>query len=124
MTVSLRQPLTLYTSAARTATPTAAEFDAQSAIGLHLVIDVTASSGTPSVVPTIAFQDTLSGKWITLLTGSAITGTGTTTLKILPGVTVSANVAVSDAIHGHMRLVMTHGEGSSITYSAGAHFIT
>lgn len=123
MTVSTNQ-LTLYASAARTATPTAAEFNAQGAHGLHLVIDVTAVPGSaPSVVPTIDFHDDLSGKWITLLTGAAITGVGTTTLKIYPGVTVSANVAVSDVAHGHMRVVMTHGNANSVSYSASAHLV-
>ena len=122
MAVHTRQ-VTLYASAARTATPTAAEFDADGRHGLHLVIDVTAVTATPSVVPPVDFHDALSGKWVNLLTGAAITATGTTRLTIHPGVTAAANVSAADAIHGRMRLVMTHADTDSATYSAAAHLI-
>lgn len=113
----------LYASVARTATPTAAEFNADGHHGLHLVIDVTAASATPSVVPTIDFYDDLSGKWANLLTGAAITATGTTVLKIYPGIAAVANASASDCIHGRMRLVCTHADADSVTYSAAVHLI-
>lgn len=113
----------LFSSAARTATPTAKEFGAYQKRGLHVVIDVTALAATPSVVPTISFKDDLSGKWCPLLVGSAITATGTTVLKIYPGITAVPGAAASDNIHDHMRLSMTHGDADSITYSASAHLM-
>lgn len=115
--------VSLYTSAARTATPTAAEFYSNGRSGLHMVIDVTAVAATPSVVPTIDFHDTLSNKWCNLLTGIAITATGTTVLKIYPGIASIANAASSDVIHGRMRLVLTHGDADSITYTAAVHLL-
>ncbi len=114
---------TLYASVARTATPTAAEFNASGYHGLHLVIDVTAVTATPSVVPTVDFYDELSGKWCNLLTGSAITATGTTVLKIYPGITAAANAAASDVVHGRLRLAMAHGDSDSATYTAAVHLI-
>lgn len=119
MTVT-RPEYTLYASAARTATPAAAAFASQGARGLHLVIDVTAVTSTPSVVFTIDAKDTLSGKWYNLLTSAAVTGTGTTVLKIYPGITVAANVSVSDTLPNQLRLVATHGNANSISYSATA----
>lgn len=113
----------LYASAARTATPTAAEFDASGYHGLHLVIDVTAVTATPSVVPTVDFYDDLSGKWVNLLTGIAITATGTTRLTVYPGVAAVVNVSASDCVHGRLRLVLTHGDADSVTYTAAAHLI-
>jgi hypothetical protein len=113
----------LYASAARTATPTAAEFSADGYHGLHLVIDVTAVTATPSVVPTVDFYDDLSGKWCNLLSGTALTATGTTVLKIYPGLAPVAAGAASDCVHGRMRLVCTHGDSDSVTYTAAAHLI-
>lgn len=115
--------VTLYTSAARTSTPTAAEFHTQGAHGLHLVIDVSAVSSTPSVTPTIDGYDALSDSWYNLLTGSAITATGTTVLKIYPGITAVANASASDVTPNVCRLVATHADGDSITYSAAAHLM-
>lgn len=120
MTLMRQQPLTVYASAARTATPTANELAAGSARGLHLVIDVTAVTSTPSVVPTIDGFDGLSGKWYNLLTGSAITATGTTRLTIYPGAATIANAAASDMLPPRFRVVMTHGNANSITYTVAA----
>lgn len=125
MTVNARDSqTTLYASAARTATPTAADLYPNGARGLHLVIDVSAVPGAaPSVVPTIDFLDTVSGKWCNLLTGVAITAVGTTVLKIYPGIAGVANVAASDVVHGHVRVVMTHGNANSVTYTVAAHLV-
>jgi hypothetical protein len=113
----------LYTSTARTATPTAATFTTDGHTGLRIVIDATASAATPSVVPTIDFYDALSGTWSTLLTGAAITGTGTTVLQIGPGVTAANNVSVAGLLPLNLRLVMTHADSDSITYTAAVHLI-
>jgi len=122
MTV-LTPQINLYLSAVRTATPTVATFNSDGYHGLRIIIDITASSGTPSVTPTIDSYDSLSGKWYTILTGAAITGTGTTILKIYPGIAVVANFSASDVLDGLTRLVMTHATADSITYTAAAHLI-
>ena len=114
-------PLTVYASAARTATPTAAEQEFGGlAKGIHVVIDVTAVTSTPSVVPTIDGFDALSTKWYNLLTGAAITATGTTVLKIYPGIGTSPGAAASDVVPPRFRIVMTHGNANSITYTVAA----
>ena len=84
---------------------------------------VTALAATPSVVPTIDAKDDLSGKWYNLLTGVAITATGTTVLKVGRGLAAVANAAAADGLPGTLRLVMTHGDADSITYSAAAHLL-
>jgi len=115
---------TLYDSVARTATPTAAAFSSQGRRGLHLIIDVTLVPGSaPSVVPTIDGKDDLSGKWYNLLTGVAITATGTTVLKIYPGIGQISNAAASDVIPANLRLVMTHGNANSATYTVAVHLV-
>lgn len=118
-----RAQVELYASAARTTTPTAVTFDAGTAASLHLVIDVTAATATPSVVPTIDAYDALSGKWYNMLTGLAITATGTTVLKVGRGIAAVANAAAADALPGHLRLTMTHADSDSITYTAAAHLL-
>ncbi len=87
--------------------------------GGHFVIDVTAGS-TLSLTPTIDAFDTVSGKWYNILTGTAITATGTTVLRIYPGVTAQANAAASDVLPPIWRLVMTHGNANPATYTVTA----
>ncbi len=91
--------------------------------GCHVIIDVTASSDTPSVVPKIQGKDSVSGKFYDLLEGVAITGTGTTVLKVYPGITAVANVAVSDILPSKFRIEMTHADGDSITYSVAVSLV-
>jgi hypothetical protein len=118
----LRSQLSIFASAARTSTPTAVEVNASGAHGIHLVIDVTAAA-SPSVVPTIDGYDELSGKYYNLLTGSAIVATGTTVLKIFPGIATLANGAASDIIPNRIRISMTHGNANSVTYTVAAHLM-
>lgn len=112
---------TLYASAARTATPTAAVVNTARVKGLRLVIDVTASSATPSVVATIDGVDAASGKYFNLLTSAAITGAGTTVLSIAPGITVASNVSAAAILPDAVRITLTHGDADSITYVAAVH---
>jgi hypothetical protein len=118
-----KRAIRVYESEARTASPTANGIDSAYARGVHVVIDVTAVAATPSVTPSIEGYDTLSGKWYTLLTGSAITATGTTVLKVYPGITAVANAAASDVIPNRIRVSMTHADADSITYTVAAHLM-
>ncbi len=112
---------TLYASAARTASPTAVtQTNSAGERGAHIIIVVSAVAATPSVVPTIEAYDSLSDSWYTLLTGSAITATGTTILKIYPGIAVNANATASDILPPVWRVSMTHADSDSITYSVAA----
>lgn len=106
----------LYASAARTATPTAVTKRVDRWKGCLVLIDVTAVTATPSVVPKIEGV-TSSGAVYAILTGAAITATGQTALKIYPGITAAANVAVSDVIPQTIKVTLTHGDADSITYS-------
>lgn len=113
----------LLVSGARTATTSSAAQTNRDHRGVKVTIHRTASAATPSVVPTIEGYDETSGQWVTLLTGAAITGTGTTTLTLYPGVTASANVAVSDVLPRTWRVTMTAADADSLTYSVGANLI-
>jgi hypothetical protein len=113
--------VTFYTSAARTATPAQGTVSCGYSSGIVVVIDVTAVGVTPSVTPSIECQDVLSGKWYTLLTGAAITAVGTVVLRAFPGAAVLANLTANDALTERVRLTMTHGNATTITYSASGH---
>lgn len=113
----------VYASTARTATPTAVSIDDIYVKGVQIIIDVTAASATPSVVPTIDGYDPLSDSWYNLLTGAAITGTGTTVLRIHPDLTAAANLIAKDFLPRTYRIVMTHADADSITYSVNINSV-
>lgn len=106
-------------SAARTASVNSTDFVTSGATGLVVVIDVTAITATPSIVPTIQMKDVLSGKYVDVLTGAAITAVGTTVLYVDPRVAAVANVAANRPLGRLMRVVMTAADADSATYSVG-----
>lgn len=112
-------PLTLFASAARTATPAPSVVDNFPGIGARIIIDVTAITSTPSVVFAVEGYDPASQKWLALLTSAAIVGVGTTILRIFPGATVAANLSANDFMPAMWRVTATHANGNSITYSVG-----
>jgi hypothetical protein len=118
--------VSVYASAARTATPTAATVPVGHYSALHLVIDVTAAAATPSVVCTVDGYDPVSGKYYNLLTSAALTESGapyTRVLKIGRGLPVTANLSANDVLPSTLRVTMTHADGDSITYSVAATLI-
>lgn len=119
----------LLASAARTATPSAVVLDDTTLraaggrlSGFHVIIDVTAVTATPSVVPVIEAKDEVSGKFYPLLTGSAITGVGTTVLQVGRDVATVANLSQQNILPTNMRVTFTHADADSITYSVGMNF--
>lgn len=119
--------VSVYASAARTATPTAVTVPTGRFKSLHLVIDVTAVTSTPSVVCTIDGLDPVSGKYYNLLTSAALTESGvpfTRVLKIGPGLPVTANLSANDVLPSTIRVTMTHADADSITYSVAATLVS
>ncbi len=110
-------------SEARTATNNSDDLTNSQHRGCHIIIDVTAVTDTPSVVPTIQGKDTVSGKYYTLLVGAAITTTGTTILRVYPDLAPSANLIADDIVPNKFRILMTHGDSDSITYSVGVSLV-
>lgn len=116
---------TILESAARTATPTIANLDLSNndLTDVHITIDVTAVTSTPSVQPALQGQDPLSGKWYDLIASiTAITGVGTTTIQFGESTAIVANNSNQGFIPETIRLVMTHADADSITYSIGVNF--
>lgn len=121
MPMQKRKVVAVYASAARTSTPTAVTIPTKGARGVIVEIDSTAAS-TPSTTPKV--EGVLpSGAVYPLITGSAIVATGQVALKVYPGITVAANVAVSDALPDQIKITLTHGNANSHTYAVTAVLI-
>jgi hypothetical protein len=99
--------------AARTAT-SSITFNTPCLGGLFM-INVTAASATPSVVFTIA--GVMDGVAYTILASAAITGTGTTVLRVHPELTAAANTIAKDVLPQAIKVTATHADADSITYS-------
>ncbi len=91
--------------------------------GIIVTIDVTDAADTPSVTFDIKYKDTLSGKYVSLLQSAAITGTGTTSLTVYPGVTAVNNVAASKPLPKIWRIEADHSDSDNIWYSVSANYI-
>jgi len=108
----------LYASAARTATPADHEEVRipQGTYGLTVVISTTAAGTSPSTVPKIQGKSA-SGVWYDILTGAAITGTGTVVMRVGAALAAVANLAALHPLPAVFRVKMTHGNATSHTYS-------
>jgi hypothetical protein len=104
--------VSVFASAARTATPTAAQFTNKGQ-SLEVVIDCTARVGASSVVFNLERQDPTSLKWFLILASAAIVAVGT-------NLTAAANTVAKDLASGNLRVRPVHANGDSITYSVGA----
>lgn len=112
---------TILASAARTATVNSADFTNYNAKGLHVIVNVSALSATPSITPIIQGKDPISGTYYDILEGLPITTTGINILKVYPGISAVVNASASDILPRTYRVSMTHADTDSITYSvAGA----
>jgi hypothetical protein len=100
-------------------TPNGAPHHNDMARGLHLVVDITAVSGTsPTLTVTIEGYDPISGKYYTILASTALNATGTTVLKVYPGLTASANAAANDILPKFWRVKWVIGGTATPTVTA------
>lgn len=107
---------TLLALSARTATTTSSDVVKSTEKGIHVVVRVTVVPGTDTITPKIQAKDFL-GNYYDLLVGTAISTTGTTVLKLGPGIAPVANASAADVLPDMYRVVVTHSAGSSFTYS-------
>jgi hypothetical protein len=111
---------TILPSAARTAaTVNSTDFTNNTWRGAHVIINVSAfTSGT--YTPRIQAKDPISGNYYDLLIGPAIAATGTTVLKIYPGIVASPNAAASDILPRTWRVQVNGAATPSMTFSVSA----
>lgn len=111
-----KEHIEIFASEARTATPADANVTIGSATGFF-IINVSAATATPSVVFTVSGVDPVSEAEFTIIESAAITGTGTTVLRVFPGATASANVTVNDMLPEGINVAAVHADSDSITYT-------
>ena len=119
--MSAANTTTVFASVNRIATPDPVDVDMIGAHGMVVIIDVTAAAVTPSVVFNVDGYDSLSQKTWTLLDSAAITGTGTTVLRVGPGLTNAANTVADDLIPPAVRIAPVHADADPITYTVSVH---
>lgn len=110
---------TILASAARTIATNSADFKNYNGRVLTLVIDVTVYTAG-SITVTIQGKDDVSGKYYTLLASVALAATGTTVLRIGPGVLAAANLSTPLPLPRVWRASVAVGSADSVTYSVGA----
>lgn len=120
--MATNRDITIYASSARTASPSATDQTNVAGRGCVVTINVTSITDTPSVVFTIQGKDPASGNYYTILASAAITGTGTTVLRVGPSLTAAANTIANDTLPAVCRVIATHADTDSITYSVGWSF--
>lgn len=110
-------------SAARTATNTSPSFSAASYTATTFIIEVTALALTPSITITVEGLDPVSGAFYPILVSAAITTVSTNTIRVGKDFAAVTNVAANEHLPATYRLVITHGDTDSITYSIGANHV-
>ncbi len=122
MASSVIQDRSVIPAVSRTATFTSThQFDRDHPrLGAHFIISTTVPGAAPSVVFNIEAFDTNLNVWYTLLASAAVTATGTSVLKIYPGLTPIANAVASDFLPSTWRIRVVHGNTDPITYSVSA----
>lgn len=107
---------------ARTATPATFQLEGTGrSTAMVVVLAVTAFASGASVTLSVSGYDPGSETTWPLVTSAAVTGTGTTVLKISPGITVAANESVADILPPIVDITVTHSNADSITYALTAH---
>jgi len=87
--------------------------------GGHFIVNISAyTSG--SYVVTVQGKDPVSSNYYDILVGSAITATGTTVLKVYPGIATIAGGAASDTLPRVFRVKVAASATPVATYSIGA----
>ncbi len=111
-------------SAARTATATSSFFvNRGNARGVRIYVEVTDSAATPSVLFALQVWDKRADAYHTLLTSAAVTGAGVTFYEVYPGGATTANVRATNHIGKGFRVLATHSDADSITYSVSGEWL-
>lgn len=83
----------------------------------RLYYEVTSVTATPSVVFSIQVRDNLADQWHTILSSAAVATVSRGFLEVGPNVAAVANVAAGKYIGSKIRVIATHADTDSITYS-------
>lgn len=111
----------IYSSVARTASPTAVEVNTRRTKTLVVVLDATVHATSAALTITVDRKDNASGKYINILTSASITTVSTNTIRVALGAPVTANVSANEPLPNTLRIGVTHGNANPVTYTVSAH---
>lgn len=119
------QNITALVLSAAAASVNGADLDNIGARGAHVVIDITAITGTtPTATFTVEGKDAVSGKYYTIIASAALNATGTTVLRIYPGLTAAANLTAADVLPKTFRVIVAiAGTTPAVTATVGVSLI-
>jgi hypothetical protein len=117
-------PLITLTAAGAGTTNSADQFNGFGK-GLQLGVNISAKSGTISLVVNVQGKDASSGVYYNLCSTAALTGTGFTQMTVYPGTTAATNTDCNVPLPATWRVQAVNGTGStpSVTATIGASII-
>lgn len=84
---------------------------------IEVILDLTAFVTAASLIVSIEGYLEAPGAYRTILASASITGNGTTRLVLGPLVPAATNASATGPVPNRYRVVVTHGNGNSHTYS-------
>lgn len=121
--------VTLLSSAARTATTNSSDQDNRFYWGLILFLDVTTRASSTTLTPGLQVKEPIGSNYITIWTATSAINSSDTTVAYLfyPSPNADAKALYTEAVDliigKTWRIVMTHGDTNSITYSVSASML-
>jgi hypothetical protein len=94
------------------------------ALLLEVCVNLTAFTTAASLTPSIEFWDVGAGAWVSVLAGAALAANGTVILRVGPYQPVVANLTLGSIVWPRWRVVVTHGNANSHTYSVSARIVS
>ncbi len=110
---------TVFTSAPRTETTNSTDRRNDDNRGVRVRINTSAVTATGSVVFKVQGK-TPAGAYEDILSGVAVTAAGDSVLTVYPGLVAVANSVANAIVPRRWRVVATHANAVSVTYSASA----
>ena len=107
----------IYGATPRTATNNTSDFTNYNWKGLQVVFDVRTPASGFTITPVIQGKDNTFDVYYDILRGNAITASGTTVLKVYPGIGQISGAASSDILPRIWRFRVEHGDATSVTYT-------
>jgi len=120
---SLTADLTVVAAGSHTTTQTQSDQTNVNARGLRVVLDMTDVTASPSVTLEIDAKDVASGKYVSLLTGSAVVTVSTNVYLIHPSLTAAANSIAQNILPRTWRIKATANNSNAGVYSVGASYL-
>lgn len=82
---------------------------------IEALVNLTAFTTAASL--TLSIEEEIDGTWRQVIAATALTATGASRLRLGPDFPVTANVSATGLVGARFRIVVTHGNANSHTYS-------